>query len=384
MNKYSTYISTGNCFPLNRSRSDIKESIEIVAGTAEEPYIYDTFSFVASEYASLDLFDTQGDEFLIGTGTTSCFSWDGMLVGGLLISLPFPEHIQIDDADELLSAYIPKFGDSLVETFQNRPQPYDTQIGDLTADEVGFDGIDVQLLDERTITNSETGAAVKVVSFRSDSTVNILYLLSEGKQDTGKYRSLVRHLDTMAVFESPQTATKSEGTAYIPCQRVLDSTRFQSYMESDYDFSIGTRANLNDVTEPELFFDSRLSFTLSQSFGSDVTVELIGSQNTHQIENRVRENSRHLQSHDTSKYITIMGGVVGRTLDDTENIFIGQLESNWACGCDTKFCPTVVTIRTENEITEEIMSDVDDILQDVTGQMPIEVSVGGKTVDTIA
>lgn len=346
--------------------------------------MYDTFSFVASEYTSMDLFETKSDEFLIGTGTTSCFNWDGMLVGGLLISLPFPEQVQVTDESSLLSEYIPKFGDSLIDTFQERPQPYDTQIGDLTADEVGFDGISVQLLDERTITDSDTGVALKVISFRSDATVNILYLLSEGPQETEKYRSLVRHLDTMSVFESPQTATRDEGTAYIPCQRVLDSTQFQSYMESDYEFSIGTRANLNDVTSPELFFDSRLSFTLSQSFGSDVTVELIGSQNTHQIENRVRENSRQLQSKETTQYVTIMGGVVGRTLDDTENIFIGQLESNWACGCETRFCPTVVTIRTESDLTDEVLSDVDDILQDVTGQIPIEVSVGGKTIDTLS
>lgn len=383
MNRYSTYISTGNCLPLNRSRSEIKESIEIVAGNADAPYVYDTFSFVASEFSALEPFETEADEFLLGTGTTSCFTWDDSLVGGLLISLPLRESVSTDATLALVDEYISKFGDSLIATFEQRPQEYDDEIGDLTTDELGFDTIDVPVVDERTITDSRAGATIKVVSFRSDSTLNLLYLLSEGNGRTKRYRSLVRHMDTMAVFESPEAADKTTGTTHVPCQRVLNSTQFQSYMESQYRFSVGTRANLSDVTNPELFLDSRLSFTFSPAMGADVSVELIGSKNAHQIESRVRENSRDIQDIDTDPYVTIMGGVVGEKWDKTGNVFIGQVESNWACGCESKFCPTVITITTDGEITADVLSSVDDILQEVTGQTPLEVEVGGNRLETV-
>lgn len=383
MNRYSTYISTGNCFPLNRSRSEIKESIEIVAGNADAPYVYDTFSFVANEFSALDPFSTESNEFLLGTGTTSCFTWDDTLVGGLLISLPLRDSVSTETAQALVEEYVSKFGDSLIETFEQRPQEYDDSIAQLTTDELGFDSIDVPILDVRTINDETSGATIKVIAFRGGSTLNILYLLSEGNGPTERYRSLVRHMDTMAVFESPDAATQTEGTAYVPCQRVLDSTKFQSYMESQYRFSIGTRAHLKDIENPELYLDSRLSFTYSPQFGGDVTVELIGSKNAHQIESRVRENTRNITDVDTAPYVTIMGGVKGEKWDNTGNVFIGQVEANWACGCDAEFCPTVITITTTGEITPDVLESVDSILQQVEGQVPIDVQVGGNVLETL-
>lgn len=381
MKEFDVSISIGNSFGLQRSHDEVVEAVEIVAGNTNAPYVYDSFAFVATEMR--DHLSTIPVEFedavLVGTSTLSCFTWDDDLVGGLLISLPWISESQMD-AESFFESYQHKFGDNLVETFRDRPTFGSGEAVSITEEDIGLHELSVD-----TITTTENrNEKLTTFGFTSGETINILYLLSDGNVTSQeKFRSVFRQLDTLAVFESPQAGIDKRGTAWVPCSRVLDSSRFQSYIESEYQLSNGTHINLANLDSPQLYVDSELQFTYSGQLSQDCHIEIVGSRNANQIERQVRETTETLAPIDVGSLSAIKSGSIGQKWDGGE-VFIGQTYVDWGCDCETNVCPTVVTIHTNGELTESVLEDIDSILQNVEGYEAFEVEVGDITIEASA
>jgi hypothetical protein len=386
VNEFSVSISTGNCFGLQRTQSDVVEAIEIVSNVAEAPHIYDSFAFVATDMRESmpEVPDEFQDELLIGTSTMSCFTWRDELVGGLLVSLPWSSSSSID-VNSFFESYKFKFGDALLETVRERPSfTSANQIDNISSEEIGLTGKSIDVFESGPITIQ--GTSVEVFGFLSEETINFLYLISEGKnEDITKYQSIVRQLDTLTVFESPKSSKNVIGSIWVPCSRVLSSARFQSYIESSYELSKGTHLNLGSLDSPQIYMDSVLDFTISPEFTSKVSVEIIGSRNTSEIERNVRQMTKSVTSIETTSFTTIESAVIGQKQDGEGEVVIGELYVDWACSCESNVCPSIVIAHSESKITTQTLTEIDTILnEEITGQDAIEITLGELVIDATA
>lgn len=372
----------GNCFGLQRSRDDVTEAVEIVAGNTNAPHIYDSFAFVAT--GMRDHLSVVPDEFassvLVGTSTLSCFTWDDDLVGGMLVSLPWVPDSEADET-AFFNSYQQKFGEKLVETFRDRPNYGKTEVVDVSPEDIGLSDQSITVLDSST--TSVGGEQIATFGFVSNQTINILYLVSDGNVDSvEKFRSIVRQLDTLTVFESPKSHIDVTGSVWVPCSRVLDSSKFQSYIESEYVLSNGSHLNLANLDNPQLYVDSELQFSLSGQMFGDCKIEVIGSRNANQIESQARKATKSVAPLELDEYASLKSGAIGEHRNGGE-VFIGQTYVDWRCGCESQVCPTVIIIRSNEEITERTLSQVDDVLCDIDGREPFEVTIGDVTVDAV-
>lgn len=380
MKEFDVSISIGNSFGLQRSRDEVIEAVEIVSGNTNAPYVYDSFAFVAKDMRDhLSTIPPKlEDSVLVGTSTLSCFTWDDDLVGGLLISLPWVSESQMDK-QSFFDSYQHKFGEKLIETFRDRPTYTSAESVPVTASDIGLDELNVEtILPSDTDTRSDN---ISIFGFTSGETINLLYLLSDGSvQSTDKFRSVFRQLDTLTVFEAPKFGIDKTGTAWVPCSRVLDSSRFQSYIESNYQLSNGSHLNLANLESPQVYIDSELQFTFSGQLSQECHVEVVGSRNANQIERQLRKTTQSLTTIDVDSLVTIKSGSIGQKRNGGE-VFIGQTYVNWGCDCETNVCPTVVTIHTNGELTENVLSEIDSILQNIDGYEAFEVEVGDITIE---
>lgn len=379
VNKFSASISTGNCYGLQRSHSEVKESVEIVAGNATSPYVYDSFAFVATdmmEYFSTGELDFS-DDILVGTSTTSCFTFGSSIVGGMIVSLPWDDGWD-SEKEDFFDEYKNKFGDELVETFNSRPKFSADGFDSYSASEIGLTNDSMTVFEEDEISVDQ--GFVSTFGFVSNNTFNILYLVTGSESTTEQAESVVRHLDTLTVFESPKNKMGVTGTVWVPCSRMISSPKFQSYLESEYELSNGSHLNLGSLDSPHIYVDSSLEFTYSEDLQGEYQVEVVGSRNSNQIELQVKDTLTDVSTVDSSELTTIKTGCIGKQPNGGE-VFIGQTYVDWSCGCDSSVCPTVVIISSSNEISSSILSEIDSILNESEGREAFEIDIGNVTLD---
>lgn len=381
MKQFTTDLSTGNCYGLQRSRHEMVESVRIVSGAAHDSFVYDSFAFVMDDVTEWDveLPDSYIDQVLVGTSTMSCFELEGDLIGGLLVSVPWSDSFSDSITSAFFDSYKEKFGIELVTTISNRPTEDTEYIGNLGVSQVGLDAFDVDFISETASTVSFDNATVQVFGFVSKSTLNFVYLLSEGQAHTKHdFESIVRQLDTLTVFEAPLAQYRVEGTVFAPCERVLSSPKFQSYLESEFKLSDGPRINLGNMSSPSIYLDSVLKFSFSPQLSSDVTVEVIGSRNANHIESQLRQSCINPSPIDTSELVAFKDGVVGEQVGRDGEVFIGECYVDWACDCSGgDVCPTVVVVYSDGEVSDRVIREVDEVLGDVEGREAFELTVEG-------
>jgi len=375
--EFSVSISTGNCFGLHRSRDDVIESLEIVS-SGDGPYLFDAFSFVASEMDAYDGIannNVLAEDVLVGTSTMIGYNWSGSLVGGLVVSVPWQNDLQPDD---FFNSYKSKFGESLAETFYQRPSFESGETYEQTIKESFNELFNIDVFQVGTV--SSNGAEISVIGFTSDETMNLLYIVSEVNINGKDWiQSLLRQLDTLLVFESPKSVLNVDGTAIVPCKRILSSPQLQSYEESTFELSSGVHLNLGTLDSPEIFIDSVLEFTAAPDFADEVLVRVVSSRNATKIEDNLRSGLTDTKELSTQSLTCIKSGITGDF--QSRNIFIGELYVDWSCGCETSYCPSVLVIESYDPITVETIKNIDAVLTDVDGQEPFEFTIGNTSVN---
>lgn len=377
-------MSTGNVRGLGRSQSEVTESLEIVPDIAHESFVFDTFAFLVTdlteEYASIY---EEPENAYIGTSTMSCFEYDKKLLGGLVVSIPFPHDGNISEANKIYDTYKSKFGERLVETVESRPADSYEFAEEVTASEIGLTEFNIELLNNSADSFEDYDVPVHTFGFIAGGTLNILYLISEdSSRVVERFSSVVRQLDTMLVFGSPQSRSEVTGTVFAPCRRVLNSNRLQTYLESEYVISEAIQFNLGNLDSPEIYLDSELGFSYQPQLSEEVSVSVIGSRNANSIERRIRETSAEIKNVDIDSCVALKSGVTARR-QSGDSIFVGQTHVSWACDCESQVCPTVVIVHTHGTLDSETLQEVDELLQEVEGQEAFEVEFGDVTIDAI-
>lgn len=396
MHTFSATVSTGNLRPLFRGKYDVKESLEIVTTEAEKPYVFDSFSFIESEWNDLLTGTSERDGHItVGTGTTVCHTVDDTVLGGFVLSVPYEDaELEESEIQTVANEYTERFSSTLLELFEkpNWTVSAVKNINSVFSEEQFNVSIlqqsQVQLADE----SEQEQAEMSRIVFTDGDVINFLYLLADGDASDEDFVELVKHIDNLVGFSIPDYEFSVDSKVDVACEKVLSSNSMQTYIDSEYQFStIGSAISFESTPEneqvPVLSIDSVLTFTTTNGMKNNLHCTLTSSRSANEFESLIREQSKNFTSIDVPEESNFLSAVEGMKkdsvpLDNGEYVLIGQANIEWACDCSEGFCPTVVYVTSNTPITRDDLLHIDSIMDDVYGQKPVEVTINELVLDS--